>query len=999
MLLQKLIYLLLACWASAAVLRGKPGQLVKPYKRAPLQDIVTWDEHSIFVRGQRVLFYSGEFHPFRLPVPSLWLDVFQKIKALGYNGVSFYVNWALLEGQEGHFRAEGIFALDQFFDAATQAGIYLLARPGPYINAEVSGGGFPGWLQRVPGQLRTNDTTFINATKLYQKSVSQIIAKAQITEGGPVILFQSENEYSQGNGDVLFPNHRYFADVEQMYRDNGIVLPFISNDAAPHGYFAPGTGLGAVDIYGHDGYPLGFDCANPYTWPDGALPIDYRDLHEEQSPNTPYSLIEFQGGSFDPWGGTGFGNCAELLDSTFQRVFYKNDFSFGVTVFNIYMTYGGTNWGNLGHPGGYTSYDYGAVIKEDRTVTREKYSDSKCDANFLAVSPAYLTATPENNTHANGSYTSSEALAITRVAGNVTSFFVVRHAAYNTFNTTQYKLMIPTSKGVLQIPQLQGQLTLTGRDSKIHVSDYNVGEYNLLYSTAEIFTWKATSARTVLLVYGGTNETHELALQHAPAASLTEGSGVQISNINGSTILNWQTSPTRRVVKVGNDLFVYILDRYSAYDYWVLPSSTANAFETNSSIVARAGYLLRLANVSSNSVTLGGDLNATAPLEIISGAPQGLQTLSFNGKSTQFTQDKNGVVHATLTYSKPTITLPDLGTLRWHYLDSLPEIQSNYSDSLWTSADLKKTYNTNATQMTPTSLFGGDYGYTTGTLLFRGHFVSNGQEKMLTLETQGGSAFGASVWLNSTFLGSWRGLDADSNYNSTLQLPSPLQNDQPYVFTVVIDTLGLDENGAAGDSGAKNPRGILRYSLSGREKSAVSWKITGNLGGEEYCDLVRGPKNEGGMFAERQGLHLPGAPVDSLPIRSPTDCIANAGIAFYATTFNLSLPMGYDIPLSFVFTNATSESAKPSNYRVQLFVNGYQFGKYVNNIGPQTAFPVPEGILDYRGENYVALTLWALDKGGAKLGGLKLESTAVIQGGVQVAMSPIGRWEKRLGAY
>ena len=82
------------------------------------------------------MFYSGEFHPFRLPVPSLWLDVFQKIKALGYNGVSFYVDWALVEGKPGDFSAEGIFGFDAFFEAAQTAGIYLLARPGPYINAE-----------------------------------------------------------------------------------------------------------------------------------------------------------------------------------------------------------------------------------------------------------------------------------------------------------------------------------------------------------------------------------------------------------------------------------------------------------------------------------------------------------------------------------------------------------------------------------------------------------------------------------------------------------------------------------------------------------------------------------------------------------------------------------------------------------------------------------------------------------------------------------------------
>lgn len=139
----------------------------------------------------------------------------------------------------------------------------------------------------------------------------------------------------------MFPNHEYFAGVEKLYRDNGIVVPFVSNDASPNGNFAPGTGLGAVDIYGHDGYPLGFDCANPYTWPDGNLPTDYYMLHEKESPSTPYTISEFQGGSFDPWGGEGFHKCAELLNDQFERVFYKNNYGAGVTIFNLYMVYGG----------------------------------------------------------------------------------------------------------------------------------------------------------------------------------------------------------------------------------------------------------------------------------------------------------------------------------------------------------------------------------------------------------------------------------------------------------------------------------------------------------------------------------------------------------------------------------------------------------------------------------------------------------------------------------
>lgn len=75
----------------------------------------------------RPLDLSSDAQKSRLPVPSLWLDVFHKIKALGFNGVSFYVDWALLEGTPGEFTAEGVFAWEPFFDAAQEAGIYLLA--------------------------------------------------------------------------------------------------------------------------------------------------------------------------------------------------------------------------------------------------------------------------------------------------------------------------------------------------------------------------------------------------------------------------------------------------------------------------------------------------------------------------------------------------------------------------------------------------------------------------------------------------------------------------------------------------------------------------------------------------------------------------------------------------------------------------------------------------------------------------------------------------------
>lgn len=157
---------LASCDALSVNARGtRPSDVIyEAEKRELLQDIVTWDEHSLFIRGERAMIFSAEIHPFRLPVSTLYLDLFQKVKSMGFNMVSFYVDWALLEGKPGEFRAEGVFDLEPFFEAAQEAGVYLLARPGPYINAEVSGGGFPGWLQRLKGILRTGAPDFLAAT-------------------------------------------------------------------------------------------------------------------------------------------------------------------------------------------------------------------------------------------------------------------------------------------------------------------------------------------------------------------------------------------------------------------------------------------------------------------------------------------------------------------------------------------------------------------------------------------------------------------------------------------------------------------------------------------------------------------------------------------------------------------------------------------------------------------------------------------------------------------
>ncbi|PHH91341.1 hypothetical protein CDD83_856 [Cordyceps sp. RAO-2017] len=966
---------------------GRPLYIVSENeKRAPLQDIVTWDENSLFIHGERAMMFSGEFHPFRLPVPSLYLDIFQKIRALGFNMVSFYVDWALLEGKPGEFRADGIFDLEPFFEAAKRAGIYLLARPGPYINAEVSGGGFPGWLQRIKGVLRTDEGDYLSTTENYMANICAIIAKHQITRGGPVVLFQPENEYSSGTG-IKFPNGKYFQYVIDQARKAGIVVPMINNDVGPVGFYAPGTGVGAMDIYGHDNYPLGFDCANPSDWPPNRFPTNFHQLHMKQSPKTPFSIVEFQGGSFDPWGGQGLEKCSALINHEFERVYYKNNIAAGVRIFNVYMIFGGTNWGNLGHPGGYTSYDYGACIRENRVIDREKYSELKLEAEFLRVSPGYLETTPRNATR--GIFSDSEDITITPlVSKGKGNFYVTRHTDYAFPASAAYTLKLPTSEGTLIIPQSDRLLTLPGRDSRIHVTDYPVGDHFLLYSTAEILTWKKFADRTVLVLYGGLGESHEFAVRSDAKMTRLEGDSYSLESMNGkAAIVAWTPALGRQIAQIG-DLVIYMLDRNSAYNYWVpvLPkdgSAYGSSLMNPESIIVNGGYLIRSASVSGSTLSLKADFNASTTLEII-GVPKGVSKLQVNGIQLGYTV-RSGNWIAKPQIAIPKVAVPDLASLKWHRLDSLPEIQPGYDDSAWPVADLKTTSNSVFSLQTPVSLFGADYGFNTGTLVFRGHFTARGDESQLKLRTSGGSAFASSVWLDGTFVGSFKNAEVAEDTLSTYGLPRPLRRGGRHVLTIVVDSTGLNENFNPGTETFKAPRGIISYALgpaNGTTATDISpWKLTGNVGGEDYADKFRGPLNEGGLFFERQGYHLPAPPLRRFRRGSPLDGLDRAGIAYYAARLPLALPADrYDVPLSFVF-DGHGTANQTGDYRATLFVNGFQYGKYASNIGPQTEFPVPEGILDHRGDNWLGLAVWALDPAGARVPGLRLVAGTAVQSG------------------
>jgi len=86
------------------------------------------------------------------------------------------------------------------------------------------------------------------------RKVASTISKNQITNGGPIILYQPENEYTPWESAPTV-DPQYMQNIMDSVRAAGVLVPFINNDQWPAGDAVPGSGVGAVDIYGHDDYP------------------------------------------------------------------------------------------------------------------------------------------------------------------------------------------------------------------------------------------------------------------------------------------------------------------------------------------------------------------------------------------------------------------------------------------------------------------------------------------------------------------------------------------------------------------------------------------------------------------------------------------------------------------------------------------------------------------------------------------------------------------------
>jgi len=166
----------------------------------------------IVIEGTPRILLSGEVHYFRLSRDA-WADRLDKLVAAGCNTVASYIPWLCHEKPDGSFDLDGRtrpdLDLGAFIDLCAERGLYFLARPGPFVMAELKNEGLPHRLYRehpeihpvtwdgAPVSTRTVDylaPAYLAEVRRWYAAVMPILASRLITKGGPIVAVQLDNE-------------------------------------------------------------------------------------------------------------------------------------------------------------------------------------------------------------------------------------------------------------------------------------------------------------------------------------------------------------------------------------------------------------------------------------------------------------------------------------------------------------------------------------------------------------------------------------------------------------------------------------------------------------------------------------------------------------------------------------------------------------------------------------------------------------------------------------
>lgn len=986
---RTLIAALATCGLVAATVTVATGAQ-PPEQHVRATHRISFDHYSLMIDGRRTVVWSGEFHPFRLPSPGEWLDVLEKMKAEGYDAVSMYFDWSYHSASPGQYDFTGVRNMDLALDMAARVGLYVIVRPGPYINAEVSGGGLPGWLTTQAGRARTNAPDYLAAADQWLSAIDPILARHQLTNGtGTVILYQVENELASTSSAEL----NYLDHLVAKARGDGITVPIFHNDKGRNGFWVPsgstvpGTVPGPVDLYAFDGYPGG-TCSTsgatgrPNTAPDwGMYGPGGAKGGATASPDTPGFAAEFGGGWFDYWGSVGTYACmAQREGPGYERVFYETNIANGLSMQNVYMTFGGTSWGWLPAPVVYTSYDYGAAISEARQL-RPKVSTMKELGYFLAgVDPV---------THLDPGAAVTPSSPSVKVYHDVdqttgTQFYVAMHNPSNATTDDAFTFAVDTPSGPITVPR-QGTLRINGQDAKTLLADYDFEGQHLVYSTSELMTHLRTGDQDVVLLHGRAGEDGETALSYPTAPTVRVLSGSATASFDPATgllRLDYIHSGLTRVRVTGGGrpaLTLLLADDATADTFWRQDTAAGPVLE-------RGSELVRTADVRGGVLALTGDTSGPADLEVW--APAGVRAVTWNNGFVPASRTGSGSLLANRRLPGPApVTLPDLSTLDWRSARESPEANPSFDDSTWQQADKTTTSSTTPPPAGAPVLTADDYGFHTGDVWYRGRF--SGATGTVSVRYGGGAAGLAQVWLDGTYLGQ-NVLPAgtatpQTTGTATFTVPASLATPGGHVLAVMVRDDGHNEDGGINDA-HKEGRGLISVTADATA-GPITWRIQGGTN----VDPVRGPLNNGGLYGELNGWYLPGFPDRGWQRATLPAASAPAGTSWYRATFRLDVPGADDASLGITIGDPNTPRGT-GNYRALLFVNGWNMGQYIANVGPQHTFVVPNGVLNPHGGNTIAIAVTSDGGAGNGLERVSLTDLGTVRGGVPVPMDHSPGW-------
>ena len=498
-----------------------------------VQPSIRWDRQTFTLDGKDVVLIGGSMHYFRIPAEEWELD-FERMQEDGFNLVDVYIPWFIHEPEEGKFDFD---SLQKFLDLAHKHRLYVVARPGPYINSESDQGAFPRWLSGQNVGFRRDTDLDRKWSKHWYDAVMPVLAKNQVTRGGPVIMVQIENEY--GHPQYLGDEEKkdYVRFLYQVASGYGFDVPLMGNDMQ----FAQKDPADPIlsKIYGTvDAY---FDS--------------YQNL-EEMLTN------QRQLNSNSPLG------CAEYGLAGAEAT-VRTMLALGTDYLDQYLFRGGSQFSHAAKGYEFAGYSADAIVEEGG-YAMPKYGPMKTAALFLRqfgetlarAEPAPEPATVDD----------PEVWVRQRNHGGQGFLFVRsdiravsdRSLALRSTGEQHIGYVDPESHGKRSIPRYS-RLLLRREQTRLLPLNMPLNDNSsLVYSTADLLGRYTYSHRTWLVFYGDPGQIGEASFHFTPKPETLNANSIWNAQ-NQEAILLFPFGDRDQVLPVTKDLSLLLISRERAY--------------------------------------------------------------------------------------------------------------------------------------------------------------------------------------------------------------------------------------------------------------------------------------------------------------------------------------------------------------------------------------------------------------------------------------------------